>query len=41
MPAVFQSLGNLPFDNERVNNLASGSAMPSAVALSINAEMLS
>ena len=41
MPAVFHSLGNLPFDNERVNNLASGSAMLSAVALSINAEMLS
>ena len=33
MPAVFHSLGNLPFDNERVNNLASGSAMLSAVAL--------
>ena len=41
MPAVFHSLGNLPFDNERVNNLASGSAMLSTVALSINAEMLS
>ena len=41
MPAVFHSLGNLPFDNESVNNLASGSAMLSAVALSINAEMLS
>ena len=40
MPAVFQSFGNLPFDNESVNNLASGSAMLSAVA-SINAEMLS
>ena len=31
MPAVFH---NLPFDNERVNNLASGSTMLSAVALS-------
>ena len=40
IPAVFHSLGNLPFDNERVNNLASGSAMLSAVALSINAERL-
>ena len=41
MPAVFHSFGNLRFDNESVNNLASGSAMLSAVALSINAEMLS
>ena len=26
MPAVFHSFGNLPFDNESVNNLASCSA---------------
>ena len=41
MPAVFHSFGNLHFDNESVKNLASGSAKLSAVALSINAEMLS
>ena len=41
MPALFHYLENLPFDNERVNNLASGSAMLSAVALSINTELLS
>ena len=41
IPAVFHNFGNLPFDKESVNNLASGSAMLSAVALRINAEMLS
>ena len=40
MLAVFHSFGNIRFDNESVNNLASGSAMLSAVALSINTEML-
>ena len=38
MPAVFHSFWNLPFDNESVNNLASGSAMLSAVAFTQRAQ---